>query len=33
MEIEAKMEPKWDPKSMQNLKKAGKRHAENDAGI
>ena len=29
MENDAKMESKWEPKSMQNQKKAEKRHAEN----
>ena len=30
---DAKKKPKWEPKSIQNLKKAEKRHAKNDAEI
>ena len=33
MQNDAKKEPKWEPKSIPNLKKAEKRHAENDAEI
>ena len=29
MENDAKMEPKWEPKSIQNQKNAEKRHAKN----
>ena len=33
MQNDAKKEPKWEPKSIPNLKKAEKRHAKNDVEI
>ena len=33
MENDAKMEPKWMPKSIKNVKNTGKMHAKNHAEI